>query len=110
MSQLCASEEWCVFIGHEYITLHIRAKKKLKFMMEINRRVDRQKFVNLKVIFDLLIFCFYFIQQKEYKLYYANFMIILKFRANVHIGFVTAQSSEHLHILATTPYWPNNYS
>ena len=46
MSQLCASEEWYVFIGHEYITLHIRAKK-LKFMMEINRRVDRQKLVNL---------------------------------------------------------------
>ena len=31
-------------------------------MMAINRRVDRQKLVNFKVIFDLFIFCFYFIQ------------------------------------------------
>ena len=35
--------------------------QKLKFIMEINGRVDRQKLANFKVIFDLFI-CFYFIQ------------------------------------------------
>ena len=47
--------------ARSHITLHVRAKK-LKFMVGINGRVDRQKLANFKVIFDLFIFCYYFIQ------------------------------------------------
>ena len=43
-------------------------------MMEINGRVDRQKLASFKVIFDLFIFCFYFIQLQKHKLYYATLM------------------------------------
>ena len=53
-----------------------RSCKKLLFMIEINRRAGRQKLVNFKVIFDLFIFCFYFIPQQKYKLYYVTLMII----------------------------------
>ena len=44
--------------------------------MEINWRAGRQKLANFKVIFDLFISCFYFIQQQKYKLYYVTLMII----------------------------------
>ena len=45
-----------------WITYHTTCScKKLLFMMEINRRVGRQKLANFKVIFDLCIFCFDFI-------------------------------------------------
>ena len=44
--------------------------------MEINRRAGRQKLANFKVIFDLFIFSFNFIQQQKYKLYYVTLMII----------------------------------
>ena len=44
--------------------------------MKINGRVDRQKLANFKVIFDLFVFCFYFIQEQKYKLYYATLMIV----------------------------------
>ena len=50
--------------------------KKLLFTMEINWRAGRQKLANFKVIFDLFISCFYFIQQQKYKLYYVTLMII----------------------------------
>ena len=33
--------------------------EKLKFLMEINGRVDRRKLANFKVIFDLFFFKFY---------------------------------------------------
>ena len=45
-------------------------------MMEINGRAGRQKMANFKVIFDLFIFCFDFIQQQKYKLCYVTLMII----------------------------------
>ena len=44
--------------------------------MEINRRAVRQKLAIFKVISDLFIFCFYFIQQQKYKLYYVTLMSI----------------------------------
>ena len=44
--------------------------------MEINRTAGRQKLANFKVIFDLFTFCFYFIQQQKYKLYYVTLIII----------------------------------
>ena len=50
-------------------------------MMKTNGRVDRQKLANFKVIFDLFIFCFYFIQYQKYKLYYATLMIISEIRS-----------------------------
>ena len=50
--------------------------KKLLFTMEINWRAGRQTLANFKVIFDLFISCFYFIQQQKYKLYYVTLMII----------------------------------
>ena len=50
-------------------------------MMEVNRRAGRQKLANFKVIFDLFIFCFYFIQQHKYKLYYVTLMIISEFQS-----------------------------
>ena len=60
-----------------WITYHTTCScKKLLFKMEINRRAGRQKLANFKVIFDLSIFCFYFIQQQKYKLYYVTLMII----------------------------------
>ena len=60
-----------------WITYHTACScKKLLFMMEINRRAGRQKLTNFKVIFYLFIFCFYFIQQQKYKLYYVTLMII----------------------------------
>ena len=72
-------------------------------MMDINRQL-----ANFKVIFDSLIFCFYFFQQQKYKLYYATLMINSEIRSKVHIDFVTAQfSSMHLQILGTTPCWFN---
>ena len=77
--------------------------------MERNWRAGRQKLANFKVIFDLFISCFYFIQQQKYKLYYVTLMIILKFRAKEHTGLVTAQKSKHPQILVTTPYWPHEY-
>ena len=49
--------------------------------MEINGRVDRQKLAYSTVIFDLFIFCFYFIQLQIYKLYYATLMIISEIRS-----------------------------
>ena len=45
-------------------------------MMEMNRRAGRQNLANFEVIFDLFIFCFYFIQQQKYKQYYVTLMII----------------------------------
>ena len=78
-------------------------------MMEINGRVDRQKLASFKVIFDLFIFCFYFIQLQKHKLYYATLMIISEIQSKEHIGLVTAQNSKHPQISATTPYWPNEY-
>ena len=60
-----------------WITYHTTCScKKLIFKMEINRIAGRQKLANFKVIFDLFIFCFYFIQQQKYKLYYVTLMII----------------------------------
>ena len=50
--------------------------KKLLFTMKINWRAGRQKLANFKVIFDLFISCFYFIQQQIHKLYYVTLMII----------------------------------
>ena len=38
--------------------------------------VGRQKLSNLKVVFDLPIVCFYFIQQQKYKICYITLMII----------------------------------
>ena len=71
-------------------------------MMDINRQL-----ANFKVIFDSLIFCFYFFQQQKHKLYDATLMINSEIRSKVHIDFVTAQSSMHLQILGTTPCWFN---
>ena len=57
---------FCLIGGSRYnsmITYYTTCScKKLKFMMKTNGRVDRQKLANFKVIFDLFIFCFYFIQ------------------------------------------------
>ena len=64
-------------------------------MMEINRRAGRQKLANFKVIFDLFIFLFYFIQQQKYKLYYVTLMIISEIQSKKGLD--------------TTPYWPNEY-
>ena len=59
-----------------WITYHTTCScKKLLFTMEINWRAGRQKMDYFKVIFDLFISCFYFIQQKKYKLYYVTLMI-----------------------------------
>ena len=69
--------------------------------------IVRQKLANFKVIFDLRIFCFYFIQQQKYILYYATLMINSEIGSKVHIDFVTAQSSMHLQILGTEPCWFN---
>ena len=66
--------------ARSHITLHVRAKK-IKFIMKVNGRVDRQKLANFKVIFDLFIFCFYFIQLQKYKLYYTTLMIISEIRS-----------------------------
>ena len=60
-----------------WITYHTTCScKKLLFTMEINWRAGRQKLANFKVIFDLSISCFYFIQQQKYKLYCVTLMII----------------------------------
>ena len=60
-----------------WIAYHITCScKKLLFTMEINWRAGRQKLATFKVIFDLFISCFYFIQQQKYKLYYVTLMII----------------------------------
>ena len=49
-----------------WITNHTTCScKKLLFKMEINRRAGRQKLAHFKVIFDLFVFCFYFIQQQK---------------------------------------------
>ena len=45
-------------------------------MTEINGRAGRQKWADFKVIFDLFTFCFCFIHQQKYKLYYVTLMII----------------------------------
>ena len=45
-------------------------------MINIIGREGRQKLAIFKVIFYLLIFCFYFIKQPNYKLYYVSLMII----------------------------------
>ena len=78
-------------------------------MMEINGRAGRQKLANFKVIFDLFIFCLYFIQQQKYKQYYVTLIIISEIQSKRAVGLVTAQNSKHPQILATTPYWPNDY-
>ena len=41
-------------------------------MIDINGRAGRQNLANFKVICDLFIFWFYFIQQQKYKLYYVT--------------------------------------
>ena len=57
-------------------------------MLEINWRTGRQKLANFKVIFDLFISCFYFIQQQRT-------LVLLQLKI---------QSTPQ--ILITTPYWP----
>ena len=42
--------------------------------MEKNGRAGRQKLADFKVIFDSFIFCFYFIQQQKYNLYYVTYV------------------------------------
>ena len=77
-------------------------------MMEINGRAGRPNLANFKVIFDLFIVFISFCN-KKYKLYYVSLRNISEIRAKEHIGLVTAQSSKHPQILATTLYWPNDY-
>ena len=43
-------------------------KKKLKTMMEINGRVDRQKMAKFKKIFDLLFFVLFYLATKIYNI------------------------------------------
>ena len=38
-----------------------------------------------------------------------NLLLFLKIRAKEHISRVTAQNLKHPQILATTPYWPDEY-
>ena len=52
-----------------------------------------QSLAKFKVIFDLFYFCFYFIQQQNYKVYYANLLIISEIQSKSAIGLVTAQIS-----------------
>ena len=77
--------------------------------MEVNRRVGRQKLANFKVIFDLFIFCFISFSSKNINYIMSLLWLLLKFRAKEHFSLVTAQTSKHPQILATTPYWPIDY-
>ena len=75
--------------------------------MEINWRAGRQKLANFKVIFDLFISCFYFIQQQKYKLYYVTLMIISEIQSKrAHWSFYSSKVKapadfSHHAILAT---------
>ena len=71
---------------------------------------QKQKMANFDVIFDFFIVCFILFSNTNINYIMQLLWLFLKFEANVHIGFVTAQSSEHLLILATTPIWSNDYS
>ena len=81
--------------------------KKLLFTMEINWRAGRQKLANFKVIFDLFISCFYFIQQQKYKLYYVTLTIISEIQSKrAHWSFYSSKVKapadfSHHAILAT---------
>ena len=75
--------------------------------MEINWRAGRQKLANFKVIFDLFISCFYFIQQQKYKLYYVTLMIFSEIQSKrAHWSFYSSKVKapadfSHHAILAT---------
>ena len=77
--------------------------------MEINGRVDRQKLANFKVIFDLFIFAFISFSNKNINYIMQLLWLFLKFGAKEDISHVTVQNSKHSQILATTPYWQNEY-
>ena len=77
--------------------------------MEVNGRVYRQNLADFKVIFDLFIFAFISFSNKNINYIRQLLWLFLKFRAKEHISLVTAQNSKRPQILATTPYWPNEY-
>ena len=69
-----------------------------------------QKLTKFKVIFDLFIVCVYFIQQQNCKLYYIYLMIISEIQSEIgHYSCDSEKNSKHPQILATTPYWPDEY-
>ena len=68
-----------------------------------------QKLTKFKVIFDLFTVCVYFIQQQNCKLYYIYLMIISEIQSEMGHYSCDSAKSKHSQILATTPYWPDEY-
>ena len=60
-----------------------------------------QSLAKFKVIFDLFYFCFYFIQQQNYKVYYANLLIISEIQSKSAYWSRYSSNFKRPQILAT---------